>query len=178
MKKSFFLFFLALIPIATFSQQIEIYDEYRVPIQKISDTSFYSAIDTLLFMESEQGIVRDSSCAIIVNVHQKGLIQMISLKNNLCTAICESQQLKEDEKIVTSYKGRLVFVIFFGINSSEWVKDTGRDFLLVPCSKQETDKIGDIEGYDYSCIVLSGIHRDKRIWIVDKSIMEYSKLAE
>lgn len=150
----------------------------NVPIVSIVDTSFYSAIDTLLQAEKENGIVRDFCCAIFVNIHKEGIVRITSVKNKRGSLPCIPQNFKE-RTLVTAHEGRYVYIIVTGgINISEWVKKTESVSVVSICDAQEWDNTSDNEDLDYPCVLVYAFHDKMHISVVGKEIVPYSMLLE
>lgn len=178
MKKIHMAILALCIPIICYPQHIN-EDVRNVSVVKIVDTSFYSAIDTLLHAEKENGIVRDANCAIFVNVHKEGLVRITSLKNSLKELPCIPKDIIE-KTLLTVHEGRPVYVIFFGMDASEWVKEIGPTSPVSMCVDEKEDEtiIGDDEELDYSCVLVFAVHDKTHIRVIGKEVVPYSRLFE
>lgn len=179
MKKFYIEILTLCIPILCYSQHCIKDVTHTVPFVKIVETSFYSAIDTLLVAEKENGIDRDTNCPIFVNVHKNGLIRITSLMSSLEGLPCIPKEFAE-ETLITIRGGRTVYIFFFGIDASEWVKEIGSVSSISICDDEIGDKtiIDNDDEPDYSCVLVYAIHDKMRIRVIGKEVVPYSLLFE
>ncbi len=151
----------------------------NVPIVKIVDTSFYSAIDTLLQAENDNGIIRDTNCAIFVNIHKEGLVRITSLKNRQERLPCIPKDVLK-ETLITVHEGRFVYIFFFGIDVTGWVKEVGPVSPVLICDdeKENDSLIVNDDETEYSCVLVYAMHDKKHITVLGKEIVPHSFLTE
>lgn len=179
MKKVYLVILALCTPIICYSQHVYENAIHNVPIVKIVDTSFYSAIDTLFDSEKENGVARDTNDPIFVNVHKDGLVRITSLKSRPDGLPCIPKDIVE-ETLITVHGNRVVYIIFFGIDATEWVKEIGPASPVLTCVNEKEDDtiIVEDEESDYSCVLVYAIHDKMHIRVIGKEVVPYSLLFE
>ena len=147
----------------------------QINFVQIDEPSFFSAIDTLIKTERENGIENASDCFITVGVHQVGFIHMMSTKSRLERLNLWPYEVN-NHLWGTYYKNHLVLINYYGKEElPHWIHRTNNEPLMISCN-------GDTELTDVDeeelCVGLYAQYHQGRIEVVRKKVASRDALME
>lgn len=153
----------------------------QINFVKIDEPTFFSAIDTLVKTERENGIENASDCFIsvgvvgVVGVHQAGLIQMTSTKSKLERLYLWPYEVN-NHLWGTYYKNHLVLIRYFGKEElPNWIHRTSDEPLEIPCNGGTELTDADKEEL---CVGLYARYLHGRIEVLRKKVATRDALME
>lgn len=178
MKRICLAIFVLWLPIICYTQNNNEDIVGKVHIVRMVDTAFYAVFDTLIQVEKENGIVRNSNCVIYVNVNKGGLVGITSLDNRMGEIPCIPQMIVE-QTLVTKYKNRFVYIIFVDRNAMEWIEVDATNMFIYTCiDGEENNESKNDEKYDYPCAVVYAMHDKMHMRVIGKEVMSYLNLFQ
>lgn len=153
----------------------------QINFVQIDEPSFFSAIDTLVETERDNGIENASDCFITVgivgvaSVHQASLIQMTSTKSKLEKLYLWPYEVNNHLWGIY-HKKHLVLIRYFGKEElPSWIHRTGDEPLLIPCNGGTELTDADKEEL---CVGLYARYLHGRIEVLRKRVSPRSALTE